>query len=227
MKGSESAYLIGISLSESQEPKIRKFICAQTGDQLIRIGWLSLQPDEAHSISFGLSDKTYISPRFRGRHMIWNLYNRITLKYEVESDPQALEPVRNPHFTFHPMMMFHLKSNADRAGKDESIFEGLMPIVMYLQQQRCVPWIRATSSPLNQMRVTGARLDSVPVENLVLKVPSPELSVQVALDFVRIEDVGTNDHASRWSYAWGDVALQLTAAFTYPRIATLAWSHSY
>jgi hypothetical protein len=86
------------------------------------ICWISLQ--QKGSISVGLNDRAFISPSFRNRKFLWNLYNRVTLKYMVPHTPDALEPVPNPHLTFHPPMYFHLLSN----GKEE-LFAGIAELV--------------------------------------------------------------------------------------------------
>src|SRR3972149_1021589 len=97
---------------------MRKYLVCDVADRRIAIAWLSFQPD--NSISFGLNDRTYISPRFRDRIFIWNAYNRICTIYEVPTDPEALEPVERPHFTYHPDVMFHLKSNNDLIKEDQA-----------------------------------------------------------------------------------------------------------
>ena len=62
------------------------------------VAWISFQPDG--SISFGLRDKTYISPQLKQRVPVWNVYNRIGIEYIVPSEPGALEPVQNPTSPF-------------------------------------------------------------------------------------------------------------------------------
>jgi hypothetical protein len=73
------------------------------------VAWLSLQSDG--SISVGLTDRTFVSPTFQARNFVWNLYNRVELEYIVAHTPEALEPVPNPHLTFHPPIYFHLRAN--------------------------------------------------------------------------------------------------------------------
>lgn len=159
--------------------------------------------------------------------MIWNVYNRIEIKYEVESDPQALEPVRNPHFTYHPRLLFHLKSNTDRSGRDEDLFQGIADVPIVLEQDHRMPWIRAISAPISQLGESGSRNDGVPTEDLILQLPSKDLSVQIALDFIRANTVAAANSISTWAYAWGDVGVEVSASFTYPHIPTLSWFHSY
>jgi hypothetical protein len=54
---------------------MRKQLCCDTPSRRIRVGWVSFQPDG--SISFGLNDRAYISPKFKTQSMIWNAYNRV------------------------------------------------------------------------------------------------------------------------------------------------------
>ena len=68
------------------------------------IGWISLQPDG--SVSVGLADQAFISPRFRARQFVWNAYNRVAVQYLVPHSPQELRAVTNPHLTFPPSHLF-------------------------------------------------------------------------------------------------------------------------
>src|SRR5262249_61134867 len=87
------------------------------------VAWVFFQPDK--SISCGLRDRTCISPRMRERIGLWNVYNRVGIQCVVPTNPAALKPILNPHFTFHPAVKLHWKSDQDRASKDEAIFEGI------------------------------------------------------------------------------------------------------
>ena len=97
--------------------------------------------------------------------MLWNAYNRVQIKYEIASDPSALDPVKNPHFTYHPAIMFHLKSNADSAQRDEAIFQGIADVGIVLNQDFEMPWIRAVSGRLSALKSPGARLDGIPSDD--------------------------------------------------------------
>ena len=91
-------------------PCMHKQLQANHAGRLVNVGYVSFQEDT--SISFGLTDRTFIAPRHRERRrFVWNAYNRITVQYVIPNDPGALLPVQNPHFTYHPSSMFHLKSN--------------------------------------------------------------------------------------------------------------------
>ena len=144
---------------------MRKLLTINHLGRTVSVGYVSFQPDQ--SISFGLRDRTYISPRLRERRFLWNAYNRITVKYELQSDPDTLLPVQNPHFTFHPAAMFHLKSNKDRKGKDEAIFEAFNPVSMVLQQQSEMPW-----SPIDTLTTASElRAPEINTEQLAIDAP--------------------------------------------------------
>lgn len=192
------------------------------------VAWVSFQPDG--SISCGLRDRTYISPRMRARIGISSLYNRVGIEYVVPTDPAALEPVLNPHFTFHPALKFHLKSDKDRASKDEAIFEGIAEVRMVLTQQEEMPWIRATSRPLFELPEAGVpRGDGIANDDLVYSVPVIVVaaSARVELDFIRPTAVRENREHSPWEFIWGEVGLRIKAAWIAPQISTLSWFHFY
>lgn len=198
-------------------------ICAQTPTRKVNLGWVSFQTDG--SISFGLNDRTFISPAFRGRHMLWNVYNRVRIHYEVQTDTGALEPITNPHFTFHPIACFHLK--AQGAPADEDLFQGFADMSIMLMQQERMPWIRATSATITQLPTAGIRNRNIPVEELCISVPTENLSVRMALDLVRPGAVDRQNHMSSWSFVWQNFGLQIDLSFTYPQISTLSWFHFY
>jgi hypothetical protein len=192
------------------------------------VAWVSFQPDG--SISCGLRDRTYIAPEMRARVNIWNLYNRVGIKYVIPNHPATLEPVVNPHFTFHPALKFHLKSDKDRAFKDEAIFEGIAEVRLVLQQQKEMPWIRATSQPLSGLPEAGpARSDGIANDDLVYGVPLivADASASVEIDFIRPANVRENREHSPWEFKWGEVGLRIKADFVAPQIATLSWFHFY
>lgn len=191
------------------------------------VGYLSLQPD--HSVSFGLRDKAYVSSRWRERRFLWNAYNRITVKYEMPSDPDALLPVQNPHFTFHPAAMFHLKSNKDRKTNDKAIFEGFVPVAMVLQQQSEMPWIRAISRPIHTIKIaSGARETNIATESLNIEAPAlmPRCSASMEIDFIRPSDVEPHRSSNVWEYIWGEIGVRVKIGQVAPQVATLSWFHS-
>jgi hypothetical protein len=187
------------------------------------IVWLSFQPDGA--ISCGLRDRTYIAPHMRERVGVWNLYNRVGIEYVVPTDLTALLPVENPHFTFHPTMLFHLKAHNARSSADEDMFEGIADVKMTLTQQLEMPWLRLTSQPLSRLLTAGGpRADGITSDELVHILPTlvPDASAKVEIDFIRTENVALNRTTSPWEFAWHDVVLRVRALFTPPQIATLS-----
>jgi hypothetical protein len=202
---------------------MRRHVVANFERRKIAVAWLSFQPDG--SISFGLQDRTYISPRMRIRSGIWNAYNRQRATFEIESDPSALEPVRNPHFTYHPPGLFHLKANNDRSNADEDIFNAPARVAVAVDQDGEMDWIRAISNPLASIASGGIRHGGETVEELAINIPLPNASVCIAIDFIRPEAVGFADNLSCWTMPWGTEAIRVTASFTTTRIATLAWFH--
>jgi hypothetical protein len=166
----------------------------------------------------------------RARIGLWNAYNRVGIEYVVPTDPAALEPVVNPHFTFHPALKFHLKSDEDRASEDEAIFEGIAEVRMVLIQQEEMPWIRATSRPLSELPEAGAaRNDGIANDDLVYDVPVivAAASACVEIDFIRPSNVQENREHSPWEFIWGEVGLRIKAGYVAPQIATLSWFHFY
>ena len=115
------------------------------------IGWVSLQPDS--SISVGLSDRTFISPRFHARQFVWNACNRVSLQYLVLHSPEELVAVVNPHLSFHPPIYFHLRAN-----QDEELFAGIADAAIMLAQDGHVPWVRFVSRSVDQLAVCQFRL---------------------------------------------------------------------
>lgn len=206
---------------------MRKIITTIHGDHQVGVGWVSFQPDG--SISVGLKDRAYVSPKLRERQFLWNAYNRLTIEYVVPSDPKSLLPVQNPHFTFHPDVMFHLKSNVDRKRKDESIFEGIADVGIVLQQQGEMPWIRATSAPLDELSPSGPpRNDVSETAELATHAPifMPRSSTRIEIDFIKPGDVVECRDESTWEFAWQKVGLRIKVGHVAPQIATLSWFHS-
>jgi hypothetical protein len=198
-----------------------KQIIAEVGGQLRRIAWISFQDDG--SISFGLLDRTYISPHMRDRIFVWNAYNRVKIEYRIPSDPSALEKVVNPHFTYHPKSaLFHL-----RAYRDSAIFEAIADVPITLQQDGYMPWLRTISAPITKLKASGPRRDGANTDDIVFTLPVGPSSVRIDLDFIPPELVGKYDDLSCRSFVWNDVGLRLTLSFTYPQTATLWWFHFY
>jgi hypothetical protein len=200
----------------------RILIYCDAAGRRVRIGYISLQSDG--SISFGLTDATYISPAFKVQHHIWNAYNRINMQYTSPSDPEALERVTNPHFTFHPPAIFQLTSRTHK-GKN-ALFRGIADIGVTLHQQGEMPWLRATTAPLSQLPSRAPRADKIPTVNFGLAAPTENASVIMSLDFVpnRVRAIGT---AHTCFIPWKGFVTRLTLELTAPQKSTLSWFHSY
>src|SRR5262245_1713132 len=136
----------------------------------------------------------------RERIGLWNVYNRVGIQYVVPTNPAALKPVLNPHFTFHPAVKFHLKSDQDRASKDEAIFEGIADVAIVLDQQEEMPWIRATSRPLSELPEAGlVRNDGIADDDFEYEVPA---FVHVACAFVEVDFIlytNVRENRAQWS----------------------------
>jgi hypothetical protein len=194
---------------------MRKQICCDAPDRRVRIAWISFQPDGA--ISFGLNDRTYISPHFQARSMIWNAYNRVGIQYLVASSPDALQPVQTPHFTYHPALMFHFKD------RNAVLFSGIADVGMTLMQETSMPWIRATSAPLAQLPIGGQRQDGIAVDEIAVGAPDEMQSLRMALDFIRPDDALTNPPDGEWHIPWHAVAIRLKLDLCPGQIATMSW----
>lgn len=206
---------------------MRKLIKVSHGGRIVGAAWVSFQPDG--SISFGLNDRTYVSPHLCVRKFLWNAYNRITIEYVIPSSPDALLAVQNPHFTFHPDAMFHLKSNKDKKAENEAIFEGIADVGIVLDQDGEMPWIRAASSPVHQLSEAGKlRAPTIDTEDLLTQIPvvMNSASATIEIDFIRPENVVPHRNETTWEYAWGKVGLRIRTGLAAPQIATLSWFHS-
>jgi hypothetical protein len=193
---------------------------AVTGRLARGIAWVSLQGDGG--ISVGLSDRTFISPRFHARQFIWSLYNRVTVQYLVPQDRSGLVAVRNPHLTFHPPVYFHLRAN-----NDEELFAGIADVGLMLDQDGRVPWIRFVSRPVRDMTSAAAPRDLSGSGILTVEPPSADCSIGLGVDFVRDGDSARHD---RLLDHYADCAGRRIHIFceTLPgQRATLSWYHQY
>jgi hypothetical protein len=174
-----------------------KSICCDTPNRRVRVGWLSFQPRDG-AISFGLSDKAY-APQLLGAQ------------------------VNNPHLTWHPPIYFHFKGHT-QASKD-AYFQGIADIPIVLQQQPEQKWITARTRPLADLKGAGQLNGRFKSEELVIKVPTENASVQISVDFVRCGAWKGVGHASLWYIDWRDIGIRLTASFTFPTSPMIAWVH--
>jgi hypothetical protein len=197
-------------------------IICDTPHRRIGLAWLSLQPDG--SISFGLNDRSFVSPRFKERISVWNAYNRVGIAYLLESQPEALTPVQNPHFTFHPPMLFHLKDDGAAAN---SLFRGIANVGLALDQDGEMPWLRAVTSQLALLSGGGIRPDNVATNEIGIASIDEKCSMYVEVDFVNIGDFRLTNYSNHCFIPWGDVAIRVSIHLSVPRAATLSWFHFY
>jgi hypothetical protein len=204
---------------------LRKNLNIEHGGRVVAVAWISFQPDG--SISFGLRDRTFVLESARIRSNLWNAYNRVGIRYVAPNVTDPLLPVDNPHFTFHPPIQFHLKSNSQLKSQDEEIFSGIADVGITLSQQNEMPWIRATSAPLGQLKQSPSRADGIETEALTVQIPAifNEPSVAVEIDFVRPADVRIGLSGPVWEIVWHDVGVRILVKGVVRQIATLAWFH--
>lgn len=192
---------------------------AAFGNSERSVGWVSFQPDGA--ISVGLSDRTFVAPNFRSRNFVWNAYNRVTLDYVVANDPAALEPVLNPHLTFHPPIYFHLRQN----GKDE-LWAGIADVAIMLQQEGRVPWVRHVSKPFAELKSASAPRDPSKTDVKTINLQTSDCSIGLGLDFVRREGESPPEWVTRnLSGATGGVGIDIHVCSVPAQDSTLVWLH--
>jgi hypothetical protein len=120
-------------------------LCATAGGKVLRIGWISLQPNG--DISAGLNDRAFIARDFDATQFVWSAFNRVRVEYLVPSDPKAAQAIVQPHLTFHVPHYLHLTSKGSRES-----FRAIADIALAVQQQGEVPWVRFISKPLSGLQ---------------------------------------------------------------------------
>jgi hypothetical protein len=203
-------------------PFVRKSIVSECKGRRPSIAWLSFQPDG--SISFGLNDRAFYSPRLGASVGIFNAYNRVRLDYVVTKDGAGKKPIKNPHFTYHPsIIQFHLTGNGD-----EDVFTGIMDPMVIQSQQSAIEWIRATSRPLSSLSESHSRADGNDTEtwgNSSLRRRT------IASNCGRSNGRATSYHAwslvSRYVVPWFKITTCVTISAGPPQEASLAWFHEY
>jgi hypothetical protein len=200
-------------------------LCGKSPNRLVKVAWLSLQPDG--SISFGLTEKTFVSPSFIGRVDVFNLYNQVEIEFLAESNPNKLRGVANPHFTFHPRILFHLTDSGGRGKKNvKEVFRGINDVEMTVAQYGILPWIRAISPPMSKLKTFGMR--NAGLSNHMLSVESLDeiSSIGVEVDFVHPDQVDGFDQARVFSAKWHSVAITCKLSVRPGQLSTLGWFHS-
>ena len=121
---------------------------------------------------------------------------------------------RNPHFTFHPPIYHHLRTNGE-----PELLAGLMEIGMMLQGDAVVPWVRLVSRPYQQLAAfTGARVGASILDFTINDLAA---SAQVELDFIRSDDMVENDNRFLYARVTREMALRLRIQSCPPSRATL------
>jgi hypothetical protein len=205
---------------------MRKNLVVAHANRLVAVAWISFQPDG--SISVGLRDRTFVLESARIRKNLWNAYNRIGIKYIAQNANEPMLPVANPHFTYHPPIQFHLKSNSQRKSEDEEIFSGIADVGIVLSQQREMPWVRATSAAVSKLKASSpARDDGIDSEDLVVQLPAilSDPSAAIEVDFIRPENVRAALNGPVWEIVWHGVGIRILAKGIGPQVATLSWFH--
>lgn len=199
---------------------MRKQITWRNNTGTANIAWLSFQPD--WSISFGLNDRTFVAPRFGAKAYVFNAYNRVRSEFLVSSDGAGLNPIRNPHFTYHPSVRFHLTGNGD-----EDVFDGIADLPLILSQQSEFPWIRAITSPLNTLPVARTRDDGIETDRWELPPFPPNTSARISIDLLRPAPLATRSTNLVRLVPWGDAMARIEIDNVSPQQATLSWFHEY
>jgi hypothetical protein len=200
-------------------------LCGKNPNRLVKVAWLSMQPDG--SISFGLTEKTFVSPSFIGRMDVFNLYNQVAIEFLLDSNPNRLRGVINPHFTFHPRMLFHLTDSGGRDKKNvQEVFRGINDVELSVAQYGFLPWIRAISPPMSKSKTFGLR--NTGLKNHVLSVESQDemSSVGVEVDFVHPSQVDGFNQNGVFSVKWHSVAIVCKLSVCPGQLSTLGWFHS-
>ena len=182
------------------------------------VGWISFQPDG--SISVGLTDRAFVSPTFRARNDLWNLDNRVELAYVVAHSPDALEPVPNPHLTFHPPIYFHLRAN----GEDE-LFSGIAEPRLMLHDVETVPWLRFVSKRIADLSVAKPPRDPQETTVETVQAPSARESIGLGIDFVRATHTETPGFLWSRCFDCGEHRVHVFLEARPSQLPTLAWHH--
>ena len=153
-------------------------LVATARDDRKSVGWISVA--DTGDVSAGLSDRAIVVAHPGG-----------------EKDGS-----RNPHFTFHPPIYHHLRTDGE-----PEILAALMEVGLMLQQDSKVPWIRLISRPYRELKTFNGARKGVGV--LDFEITNPDLSAQVELDFIRSSDVRVEDHQFKFARVNPDIALRL------------------
>jgi len=203
-------------------------ICAEHAGKQLGVAWLSLQPEG--SVSVGLNDRALVVRDFQHQSFVWSAFNRETLAFVVPDNPQAMQPIAQPHISFHPAAVirgvehgewFHVTA---KGGK--RLFEAIAPMELAVDQQGEVPWVRFVSKPVSGLaEAKGLRAEGL---NRVLAVPveNSDRSVALSVDFIAKGSVSPFDGAELTEFIdHGQYRLRLAISLIPGQKATLGWIH--
>jgi hypothetical protein len=129
-------------------------IVGVTQDGSCSVAWISIA--DSGDVSVGLKDKNVV----------------------MASPGGERAGSRNPHFTFHPPMYHHLRTN-----REPELLAGLMDVGLMLAEKGLVPWVRLVSRPYGALKPFGETRGKTAV--LRFAVPNNQASLLIELDFVR------------------------------------------
>jgi hypothetical protein len=175
--------------------------------------WVGLIDDG--SISVGLSDRLFAVPALASEVVLDGVVHRQTADLRAAHREQA---IRNPHFTFHPSAYYHLRAN----GKDE-LFSGLLMVDLVIQTEGRLPWIRAVSNVVTELKPYQGARPGQNVEIIRLPVPDESCSVELAVDFVASMQSASSTKSLR--VEWGGRTIEVSARHVDPQRPTLWWNH--
>ncbi|CAN7142236.1 MULTISPECIES: hypothetical protein [unclassified Variovorax] len=194
-------------------------LCATVSGKLLRIGWVSLQPNG--DISVGLNDRTFVAREFAAQQFVWSAFNRMRVAYLVPDDPKAVKPIDQPHLTFHVPAYLHLTSRSNKV-----TFEAIADIAFAVAQQGEVPWVRFTSRPLSTLKEAKGGARDVAQRSIQFAATAAHRSIELAVDFVRPGD--TTELLGALHCEWvdhGPYRLRISATERDAQRPMLAWFH--
>lgn len=177
--------------------------------------WVSLINDG--SVSVGLLDRAFRIPALASEVVVDRVVHRQTVDLKSLHGEEAIS---NPHFTFHPSAFYHLRAN----GKAE-LFSGLLMVDLVVQSEGVLPWIRAISSPVTNLKRFKGLPSGQQVEVVRFQLPSENYSVSVEVDFVGPNAREGADPKDLF-LEWGGRTIRVRAFHVEPEKATLWWNHS-
>ena len=143
------------------------------------------------------------------------------MEYVVVHDPSTLEPVLNPHLTFHPPLYFHVREN----GEDE-LWAGIADVAIMLEQDGRVPWVRFVSKPFTELNAVGPPRDPARTTIQRVALSSGDCSIGLGIDFARLEGVAPPEWVTRSLVgATAGVDIDIRTCILEPQVSTLAWLH--